>query len=91
MHAWYETTKDGHAPTEKEDLFPSDYPEVERILACDESKTDLKVFAEKRALNLKKALFEMEEHNQRKKITTVFLGKVSLGRKKSGSISDNID
>ena len=33
----------------------------------------------------------MEEHNQGKKITAVALGKVSLGRNKSGSISKNID
>ena len=50
-----------------------------------------KVFARKRALNLQNALFEMEEHNKGKKITTVDLGKVSLGSNKSGSISKNID
>ena len=32
----------------------------------------------------------MEEHNQGKKIITVALGKVLLGRKNSGSISKNI-
>ena len=41
---------------------------------------DPKVFAQKISLNLQKALFEMEEHNQGKKITTVALRKVSLGR-----------
>ena len=25
LHAWFETTADGHAPTEEEDFFPSDY------------------------------------------------------------------
>ena len=33
----------------------------------------------------------MEEHNHGKKITTVALGKGSLGRNKSGLISNNID
>ena len=38
-----------------------------------------------------KGAFEMEEHNQGKKMATIDLGKGSLGRNKSGSISDNID
>ena len=33
----------------------------------------------------------MEEHNQGKKMTSFALGKGSLGRNKSGSISKNID
>ena len=52
---------------------------------------DPKVFAWQRALNLQKAIFEMEEHNQGKKMTTFALGEGSLGRNKSESISDNID
>ena len=52
---------------------------------------DPKVFARQRALNLRKALFEMKEQNQGKKITIVALGKCSLGRNKSGSIRENID
>ena len=52
---------------------------------------DPKTFARKMALNLQKALFDMEEHNKGKKITTVALEKGSLGRNKSGSISKNID
>ena len=91
MHAWYERTEDGHAPTEEEDFFTSDYPKVERILACDESNMDPKVFMRQRVFNLQNTLFEMEEHNQKKKITTVALGKGSFGRNKSGSISENID
>ena len=90
MHEWDETTKDGHAPTEEKDFFPSDYLEVERILACDKRKMDLKVFTRQRVLNLQEALFEMEEHNQGKKIIIIALGKVLLGRKNSGSISKNI-
>ena len=49
LHAWDETTEDGHAPTEEEDLFPSYYLEVEHILACDKSKIDPKLFARQRA------------------------------------------
>ena len=45
---------------------------------------DPKVFMRQRALNLQKALFEMEEHNKGKKMITVALGKGSLGRNKSG-------
>ena len=67
LHAWDDTTTDGQAPTEEEDFFLLYYLEVERILACDESKMDQKVFAGKMALNLQKALFEMEWHNQGKK------------------------
>ena len=52
---------------------------------------DPKKFARKIALNLQKALFDMEEHNKGKKITTVALEKGSLGRNTSGSISKNID
>ena len=33
LHAWDETTEDGHA----QKIFQSDYLEVYRILACDES------------------------------------------------------
>ena len=84
MHAWDETTEDFHAPTEEEDFFPSDYLEVERIIVCDNSKMEPKVFALQRALNLQKALFKMKDINQGKKIRTVDLGKGSLGRNKSG-------
>ena len=91
LHAWYEMTEDGHDPTEKEDFFPSDYLEVEQILACYKIKMDPKVFAQQKTLNLQKPIFEMEEHNQGKKMITVALGKGSLGRNKSGSISKNID
>ena len=91
MHAWDETTEDGNAQTEEEDFFPSDYLEVEQILACEERKMDLKVFAWQRALNLQHALFGIDDHNQGKKITTVDLGKGSIGRNKSVSISENID
>ena len=52
---------------------------------------DPKAFERQRVLNPQKALFEMEKHNQGKKITTVDLGKGSLGRNKNGSISENID
>ena len=38
LHEWDDTTEDGQSPTEEEDFFPSDYLEVERILACDKSK-----------------------------------------------------
>ena len=51
---------------------------------------DLKVFTRQRVLNRQEALFEMEEHNQGKKIIIIALGKVLLGRKNSGSISKNI-
>ena len=51
---------------------------------------DPKVFMRKRALNLQTDIFEMEEHNYGKKMTTVSLGKGLLGRKKSGSTSENI-
>ena len=27
LHAWYETTEDGHTPTDEEEFFPSDYLE----------------------------------------------------------------
>ena len=91
MHAWDETTEDGHSPTEEEDFFPSDYLEVEKILLCDESHMDPKVFAWQRALNLQHALFGIDDHNQGKKITTVDLGKGSIGRNKSVSISEIID
>ena len=84
-------TEDVHTPTEEEDFFTSYYLEVERILEYDESKMDPKVFARKRVLNLQKAFFEIEEHNQGKKMRTVALEKGSLGRKKSGSIRQNID
>ena len=77
MHAWDETIEDGQATAEEEDFYTSDYLEVEWILACDESKMDPKVFAQQRALNLKKAL-------QGKKMTNFDLGKGLLGRKKSG-------
>ena len=90
MHEWDETTEDGHAPTEENDFFPSEYLEVERILECDKRKMDMKVFTRQRVLNRQEAHFEMKEHNQGKKIIIVALGKVLLGRKNSGSISKNI-
>ena len=68
----------------------SDYLEVERILACDDSKLDPKVFAQQRALNLQKVIFETGKHYHGKKMTTVAFGKGSLRRNKSGSISENI-
>ena len=39
--------------TEEEEFFPSQYLEVERILACDENEMNLKVLAKQRALNLR--------------------------------------
>ena len=82
--------EDGHTPSDEEDFLPPDYLEIEQVLACDESKMDPKVFSRQRAFNLQRALFEVEEHNQEKKMTTVDLGKGSLGRNKCGSISENI-
>ena len=52
---------------------------------------DPKVFVRQRALNLQKELFEIEEPSQGNKMTTVDLGKGSLGRKKNGWIIENID
>ena len=72
---WDETTEDGHNPTEEENLFLQDYLEVEQILACDERNMELKLFMRQRALKLQKALFEMEEHIQGKKMKTVALEK----------------
>ena len=45
LHAWYEMTEDGHAPTEKEDLFPPNYLELEQTLAFDERNMDPNLFA----------------------------------------------
>ena len=51
---------------------------------------DPKVFTRQRVLNLQKVLFEMEEYNQGKKMTSIDLGNGSLGRNKSESIIKNI-
>ena len=66
----------------------SNYLEVAHILECDERKMDLKVFGWQMVLNLQKSLFEMEGHNQGRKMTNVALGKGSLGRNKTLSISN---
>ena len=52
---------------------------------------DLKAFTQHRMLNLKNTIFDMEERNQGEKMTNVALGKDSLVRNKSVSISDIID
>ena len=55
FHELYETTEDGHAPTEEEEFVTLDCLELERVLSCDESNMDQKVFAQQRALNLQKS------------------------------------
>ena len=56
FQAWDEMTEDGHAPIE-EDLFPSDYLELERILACDESNMYPKIFVHQRMCKPPKGAF----------------------------------
>ena len=49
-HAREIEREDKYAPTEEEECFPTDFVEIERILACDESEMNMNVFPKQRAL-----------------------------------------
>ena len=51
----------GQSEQPEEDIFPSDYLEIESIMACDENEMDMTVLSKQRALNFK------EERNAVKK------------------------
>ena len=50
-HAREIEREDKYAPTEEEEFFPTDFVEIERILACDESEMNMDIFPKQRALN----------------------------------------
>lgn len=49
---------------EEEGYFPSQYIEVERILACDEGEMNLQIFAKQRALNLRAEQKELQKREE---------------------------
>jgi len=49
---------------EEEELFPSQFLEVERILGCDENEMDTKILAKQRALNLRAEQRELRRREE---------------------------
>lgn len=55
---------DSSQEVNEEDFFSSEYVEIERIIACDESKVDMTLFHKQRAINVQreKALEQFRKH-----------------------------
>jgi len=63
------TPKDDASSNSDDELFPPQYLEVERLLACDESEMDTVMFAKQRALNIRDEQKWMKQR-ERKEVNT---------------------